>query len=80
MIPLLVIALGAVICCWIWSDARLPAKCTITALYLATWGFVFIPFHGLYLFPLGQCIVGTVAVVMTVGFEWLTHSNWRWKK
>jgi hypothetical protein len=76
MLLLIAFAIGTLVSCWIWSDARVTTKCLITLLYVASWGALYIPFHSLYLFPLLQC--GFILIVggMTFGVDWLTHRHW----
>lgn len=76
MIFLIVIAAGCLVCCWIWGDLRIATKCILTVLYAATWGLAYIPFHGLYLFPLSQAALAIVLGGMTFGIDWLMKGIW----
>jgi hypothetical protein len=73
MILLIVFALGSLVCCWVWGDLGTRAKFALSALYVASWGLLFIPFHSLYLFPLAQCAFAVVVGGMTSGIGWLMH-------
>jgi hypothetical protein len=54
MILVIVFAVAGLGSCWIWSDISVRAKAVFTVLYIASWGFVFVPVHAIWLFPLSQ--------------------------
>jgi hypothetical protein len=76
MIFLTVFALGGLVCCWVWGDASGRTKGALTAVYVATWGLLLIPYHSLYLFPIAQCLFAVVVWGMTFGVDWLMRNAW----
>jgi hypothetical protein len=50
---------------------RVITKCILTILYAATWGLAYIPFHGLYLFPLSQAAAAILFGGLAFGIDWL---------
>jgi hypothetical protein len=79
MIFLVVFALAGLVCYWIWGDASGRTKGVLTALYAASWGLLFIPYHGGYLFPLAQCAFAIAFGGMTFGIDWLMQRAWHWR-
>jgi CHASE2 domain-containing sensor protein len=63
-------ACGVLACCWAWTDVSPRAKLAFSVFYVASWGLFFIPFHGLYLFPLAQCGALIFVAWSTLGTEY----------
>jgi hypothetical protein len=76
MIYLVVFAVGGLICCWVWGNLSARALCCLSALYGASWGLLFVPVHGRYLFPVAQCVFAIAFGGLAFGVDWLMRDAW----
>jgi hypothetical protein len=67
---ILILGLVLVICLWVVADVEFRYKLLLTALYLATFGLLFLPEKS-YLFVVGQCVMAAVNGVASFGMDFL---------
>jgi hypothetical protein len=65
-----VIAAGAFVYCWIWSDAGMRTKAILTILYAASFGLLFLEGYG-FLFLAAQCVLAIAIGWAAFGVDWL---------
>lgn len=66
----LVLGLVLVVCLWIVGDVDFRLKAILTALYVGSFGLIFVTAYP-FAFMVGQCILVAVIGVATFGVEFL---------
>jgi hypothetical protein len=69
----LFLGLVVLIACWWIGDVGLTTKIILTAIYLASFGLLFIP-NWSFLFIVVQCIFILIVGAMTFGTSWLKRN------
>jgi hypothetical protein len=76
---LIVFALGVLVCCWVWGDTSTRTNLGLTALYVASWGLIFLPPPYHTSFSIAQALFAIVVSGTTFGVDWIMQDAHHWR-
>jgi hypothetical protein len=75
---LVVFARGVLVYCWVWGDRSPRTNLALTALYVASWGLVFLPRPSSTAFAIAQALFAIVVGGMMFGVDWIMQDAHHW--